>query len=184
MKKFKSDDVLIFKNVISSENCKILNDWAIENKHQEFFKNSKIELGEKRKTTRGSKEINYVFPSVIHKTYDNIKQKLDIDKFMFHPNGNEGIVCSISEKNGFLRTHKDPKITNHESLHLLIKTSGDEIGGNIIVNDTEYVINVGDCLSFFASINEHSVTEYNGEDPRITWFCSVQIPKEMISYKV
>lgn len=184
MKKFNSDEVSIFKDVVNSENCKILNNWVMSNKDQDFFKNSKVELGEKRKTTRGSREVNFVFPDIIHKTYEHIKEKLNIDNFMFHPNGNEGVVCSISEKSGFLRSHIDPKLPNYESLHLLIKTSGNDSGGNIIINGVEYVINNGDCLSFFASINEHSVTEYNGEEPRITWFCSIQIPKEMISYNI
>lgn len=184
MKIFRSDDVVVLKNVIDSESCKILNDWVLMNKDNQFFKNSKVELGEKRKTTRGSREVNFVFPKLIYETYESIKEKLKIDRFMFHPNGNEGIVCSISEKNGFLKPHKDPKIKNYESLHLLIKTSGEKDGGNIIINNEEYIINEGDCLTFFASINEHSVTEYNGEKPRITWFCSIQIPKEMIFYNL
>lgn len=178
---FKGDEVTIINDVLNLYECGLLNKWVFENKNKEFFKKSKLEIGENRKTTRGSNEISFDFPDIIYKTYDNLKTKLKLDDFMVHPNGSDGVVCSISYTQGILKKHKDPKLPNHESLHLLIKTSG-TLGGNLVINDQEYDLNIGDCLCFFSSINEHSVTEYLGLEPRITWFCSIQIPKEMITY--
>lgn len=180
---YNSNDIKILKNVLTLDECKILNRWAVENYNQDVFKNANLELSINRKTTRNSNQKYYDFPDIVYDKFENIKTELGLDKFEYHYNGKDGIVCTVSESGSYLKEHIDPKMENSESYHLLIKTSKDEPGGNLVFNNVEHEIKQGDCLCFFSSIHKHSLTTYEGLDLRITWFCSIQIPKELINYE-
>ncbi|MBM4210525.1 MAG: hypothetical protein FJ187_08245 [Gammaproteobacteria bacterium] len=178
---FDSNKLIILNNKVKEFECELLNEWV--NKNNNIFAISNKELGYNRKTTRNSNNIYYDLPDIIYDIFDRIKVELNLDNFGYHRNGKDGIVCTISDRGSYLKEHVDPTMEEHESYHLLIKTSKNEPGGNLIFNGIEYEIRQGDCLCFFSSINKHSLTEYMGNDLRITWFCSIQIPKELINYE-
>lgn len=169
----KYDDVIIKKNFINSDECYILNNWALENKNK-FFKNSHI--GENRITTRSSNNLNFEYPLLITKKFNELKNELGLSNYKNSVAGKNGIVCTITSNMGELRNHLDPSNVGYESLHFLIKTSNGGNGGGFYIKNKEYPLNEGDCLIFFASIHEHKVTKIIGDGNRISWFQSIQIP--------
>ena len=164
-------------SALSPNECDILNKWVLENKNK-FFKKSAI--GQNRITTRFSTNLEFEDPSLIIDKFNELKNNLGLSDCLNHPAGKNGIVCTITNKNGELRNHFDPKLPNSESLHFLIKTLNGGEGGEIYINDTHYPLNEGDCLIFFASALEHKVTKITGDGDRVSWFFSVSIPKDKI----
>lgn len=177
-------DITILKKCVSDSECEILNKWVIDNQDNDFFLRTNPSISYGRKTTRRTDSIQYDLPHEIKNIYKNIKKELRLENFKPREVGKEGIISSISFKDSFMDTHTDAHIDGFATYHLLIKTSENEEGGNLVINNKEYNLNKGECLAFFVSHNPHSVTKYLGTNPRIVWVYSMHIPNSHISYNV
>lgn len=165
--------IKIIPSGLTKLECELLNDWVLKNYNTEIFQIGKV--ANNRKTTRFTKGIEYEYPESILTTFKKIKSDLGLLECENIPQGNGGIICAISFTGSRLQKHTDPNYENTESLHFIIKTSEDDDGGDLIINNVVYKLNQGECLYFFASIHEHETNILQSSKYRIVWINGIKI---------
>lgn len=167
------NSIEIIPNVLTKDECYILNKWVLDNHNTDIFKTG--QAANNRKTTRFTENVDYEYPDLIINTFNKIKKKLNVLDCDNVPQGKNGIICAISFNGSKLRKHVDPRYENTESLHFIIKTSSGDDGGDLIINNIVYKINAGDCLYFFASLHEHETNVLNCSTYRIVWINGIKV---------
>lgn len=159
-----------YKNFITSEECKVLTDWALNNQNNYLpgvtNQNNKIVPYDSRISTRANKNVKY--PLLIKEIQNKIMQKFNT-KDKFDAQGTDGIISSITFENGNVYKHIDGGVDlpNCGRFNFNILVSKPEKGGELIINNKEYEFNSGDLIGFFASKYEHEVKTCYGNIPRI-----------------
>lgn len=167
------ESIQILPSVLNIEECSILNKWVLDNFDTDIFQEGRA--ANARRTTRFTKNVNYEYPKLITDTFYKVRQELGVLDYENISQGKDGIICAISFNESKLETHVDPKYDDTESLHLVIKTSSGESGGDLIINDVVYKLNEGDCLCFFASVHEHYTNALKSTTPRIVWINGIKV---------
>lgn len=175
---FKS---FVLKNFLFQDDVRKLNQWTLDNCHQEFFGDAKMDPDnpETRFTTRfpnGTVASNIQYPNAAHIVRQRIINYFDLDGYKSPPSYSYGIVNGIGYSAGRIIKHIDPiYYPNTKTVHFNAITQQADGGGHTIVDGIEYNnLNSTDLLIYQVSEAYHEVTSIEGNTPRILWvfgFC-------------
>lgn len=172
--------VQIFKNFLTSDECKILTDicflgvkegWVGPGISRENFNY------QNRFTSRlYMKDITY--PDFVIDIRNKIFKFMNISYYPLIVNhGSEGVVVSITYPGGDVYRHKDPRSDNNfAAFRCNVMTQSSNYGGNLYVDDQFIDIGVGDLHCYYASEQSHYVTEVEGDTSRVLWMFGVYRP--------
>lgn len=179
--------VLVVRNFISSEECAVLKNWAVENSSTQFVDGISGDWDKKEFTRVKNRLTNRMvgedisYPELVYTIQNRLRETFPLikDAEVIRNHGKDGIVVSITYNTGDVYKHKDPG-TNHQventvALRYNILASKAENGGLIHVEDKTYELNEGDLMAYLVSEYYHSVETCNGDNPRILFmfgFCA------------
>lgn len=172
--------VQVYKNFLSKEECHKLNVIALEGIKQGWV-NKGIQKSdfnyELRYTSRMHMQ-NAEYPEYVKVISKKIRTFLNIDEYpLIVDNGKDGVVVSVTFKNGAVYEHKDAR--SKEGLGTFrcnVMTQKNEEGADLFVDGKKIEIDVGDLHCYWVSEIPHYVTEAKGETPRIMWMFGAHIP--------
>jgi len=164
----------IFKNFLSNNECYVLNNWIVENKDKNFFKDAF--MGGKRLSTRFSKTVP--FPKDVYRIKNRLIKKLKIKKVK-HPPFCDGMVASLAFVEDTLYMHKDPIWKEGlKTLHCNVILS-DSLGGSPIIEGEKLKLKKGDMWCYLVSDVEHGADKVLGDKPRTMWVFGFLIEQEI-----
>lgn len=154
----------IFKKFLSNKECGVLNNWIINNKDKDFFKDARM-YG-KRLSTRYSETVP--FPKSVFSIKNRLIKKLKLTE-VIHPPFCEGMVSSYAFVGDILPMHKDPIWKEGlKTLHCNVILS-DSIGGEPIIESEKIKVEKGDMWCYLVSEVNHAAEEVLGNVPRTMW---------------
>ena len=168
----------VIKNFVTSEECKLLNEWTHEGVKQKWldagFSNGT--LTNKRLTSRMYGH-RFTYPEVAYRVLDRIRTHYGFEKLETPTQqGRDGIVVSYTNPTGDVYPHKDPRVKGMATLRCNVVTQAADSGGLLFVDDEFVDVEPGDLHCYLASEHEHRVTEVEGTNPRILWMFGLCIP--------
>lgn len=195
--------VKAFKDFISPEERDILNNWTLNNYHNDYFIDPKMDsrhLERTKLTTRFANPLvnygnplldssshdhinfvissnpNFVYPEIVYKIQNRIVLSFEFEDFGLSPVGKDGIITEISFKGGTVQPHKDPKwFEGTHTVHCNLITQKPESGGVTSIEGEPWDINDTDLLMYIVSEAEHKVDEVIGDRERILWVFSFML---------
>lgn len=186
MEKIWDGQVLIVRNFILPEECKILNDWCQEAISGNQFVdgitgdwiNKNFERTQTRFTNRMSNNIEYC--SLVYDIQQKIRANFAIvsKSDIIRNHGKDGVVVSVTFNDGDVYKHKDPNVGEGLSgARFNILSSKAESGGVIHVEDKTYELNEGDMMAYLVTDLFHSVEKCNGNKPRTLFMFGFCVPE-------
>lgn len=173
--------VVGLRNFLSDKNIKLLNQWTLDNCHEEFFEDACMDPDNPgtRFTTRFSNDsiashINYPITSFL--IQEKIINYFGLQGYKSPPSYSHGIVNGIGYDGGKIENHIDPRYyPGTKTVHFNAITQQAESGGHTIIDGVKYDnLKTSDLLIYQVSEVYHEVTPTAGNTPRILWvfgFC-------------
>ena len=171
----------VLRNFLFQDNVRELNQWTLDNCHQEFFEDANMDPDNPgtRFTTRFPNEDvapDIQYPNAAHIVRQRIINYFDLDGYKGPPSYSHGIVNGIGYSGGRIEEHIDPTYyPNTKTVHFNAITQQADRGGHTIIGGVEYNdLDATDLLIYQVSEVHHEVTVTEGNKPRILWvfgFC-------------
>jgi hypothetical protein len=171
---FNVNEVTIIKNFFTKEECQFLNKWTLTNMDMEWFRKGKG--ADNRRTTRYSNSIEFLYPNIVTKKFNQFRKDFNVDNLKLIEQGRDGIINALSHEGSELELHTDPSYGDYQSFHITVQTSKAEKGGDLIADGVVYNVDEGDAVCFFASAVKHCTNKTEGNKPRIIWIMGIQYP--------
>jgi hypothetical protein len=173
----------VFKNFITPEQCQQLNAWVYEAVENSWLGPgiSKMDRNYQLRLTSRLYADRFEYPDLVRELSDRIRDFVGIaDCPLITGHGRDGVVVSYTLPGGDVYRHRDPRSSNDWSaLRCNILTQAADTGGVLFVDDQQIDIEVGDLHCYLASDYFHSVTEVQGNTPRIMWMFGAYAPASM-----
>lgn len=174
--------VKIFKNFLTQTECQELNSIALQGIEEGWCGKGldpvKGVCYSLRYTSRmHMKDVEY--PQFVRDISNKIREFMKINSFpLIEGHGKDGVVVSITLKNGSVHEHRDPlSIDGLPTYRCNVLTQANESGCDLYVDGKHVDIEVGDLHCYMVSALPHFVTEAKGNTPRIMWMFGAHIPK-------
>lgn len=177
-------EILIFRNFLDEDTCRLMNDWVdqgVENK----WLDSGISRGsgweyQKRLTTRNYGD-RFDYAAIVYEVFEKITNHLNLQHLpkSVVGGGKNGIVVSYTKPEGDVYNHRDPMEENGSHvLRCNIMTRKADAGAELYINNEKIDVGVGDLHCYLPSDLWHYVTEAQGDTARIMWMFGYQISKQ------
>jgi NADPH-dependent 7-cyano-7-deazaguanine reductase QueF len=187
--------VRAFKDFITDDEKKILNDWSLSNYCNDYFIDPKMDsngLERTKLTTRFatplisgniliSSNSNFTYPKISYFIQQRIVNTFGFKNYGISPVGKDGIITEVSFENGTVHPHIDPEwFPNTYTVHCNLITQKPDSGGVTYIQGSPWDINENDLLMYIVSKAEHSVNKIVGKKERVLWVFSFMLNIEDI----
>jgi hypothetical protein len=168
--------VRVYRNFLTADKCEALSQIALRGIEEGWCKHC-VPAEVNRYTSRIHMK-KYTYPETILDVSRRVRKFLNIDCFPpIFGHGKNGVVASVTFKDGYIPEHKDPRsIKDFMTYRCNIVTQLPEEGCDIYVNGKKVDTGVGDLHCYMASELNHYVTKSKGQTPRILWMFGACIP--------
>jgi hypothetical protein len=170
--------VRVYRNFLTSNECEVLSQIALLGMEEGWCK--PCVPAEVNRYTSRIHMAKHKYPETVLNISSRVRKFLDIDCFPpIYGHGKDGIVVSITFKDGYIHEHKDPRsIKNFMTYRCNIVTQLPEEGCDVYVDGKKVDTGVGDLHCYMASELNHYVTKSKEQTPRILWMFGACIPLE------
>jgi hypothetical protein len=131
-----------------------------------------------RYTSRIKPEL-YTYPQIVFDLAAQVRQYCGVSTYPVEPtSGQDGIVTTHMPTNADIFKYKSGTVNGQAELWAFIVTQQPESGGNVLIDDVEYIANVGDLLVYATSNSYTYTTPVLGTTPRICWSFGNLVPSD------
>lgn len=180
--------VQIFRNFLNKEECEKLSDIAFQGVKEGWVgpgANSPGEYHYKKRMTSRPYMNDARYPNYVIEISDKIRNFMGLEnhplilKYKNFQHGSDGVVVSVTYPGGNVTEHRDLRSDEGwVTYRCNVMTQAAESGGILYVDGKAIDINVGDLHCYYPSEQVHSVTDVEGNTPRVLWMFGAHRPPE------